>query len=70
MTKSRSDSCIYILIAAILTGAIATFLLPLLIPEVDTLWVTILATIIGMIFASLLLWIQDNSKKRKYRGQV
>ena len=70
MSRSKSDTCIYILIAAILTGAIATFVLPFLIPEVDTLWITIIAAVTGMLFASFLLWIQDNSKKRKYRGQV
>jgi hypothetical protein len=70
MTKSRSDSCIYIVISAVFTGAIAQYALPYIIPEVEPLWITIVAAMLGMIFAAGLLWIQDNSKKRKYRGQV
>jgi hypothetical protein len=70
MSKSRWDQCVYILIGALFTGALATFVFPLILPGIDTLWITIGAAITGMVFASMLLFFQDRSKQKKYRGQV
>lgn len=70
MSRTRTDTCVYMMLSAMFAGAFATFVVPFFAPDMDTLWVTICAAIIGMLIAMPIIALQDRSHAKKYRGEA